>query len=207
EAAYGWQTGETTRYIKPGAWQSAHAGLMAGESLLLNLTEMEQAWLKWDHRALEVTRTVSLADVYSADKVDLAAKIAELLTGSGSGSTPAETGLSLTTDKQLHAAFNLKALNIAEDYPAGLGKTRRIRQISVTLPALTGPYQDVRAVLSYGGDVRLPDGCKAIAVSHGMNDSGQFQLDFSDGRWLPFEGIAVDNDSSLTLSFLGATTD
>ncbi|WP_236595568.1 hypothetical protein [Morganella morganii] len=207
EAAYGWQTGETTRYIKPGAWQSAHAGLMAGESLLLNLTEMEQAWLKWDHRALEVTRTVSLADVYSADKVDLAAKIAELLTGSGSGSTPAETGLSLTTDKQLHAAFNLKALNIAEDYPAGLGKTRRIRQISVTLPALTGPYQDVRAVLSYGGDVRLPDGCKAIAVSHGMNDSGQFQLDFSDGRWLPFEGIAVDNDSSLTLSFPGATTD
>nr|WP_141650274.1 neuraminidase-like domain-containing protein [Morganella morganii] len=207
EAAYGWQTGETTRYIKPGAWQSAHAGLMAGESLLLNLTEMEQAWLKWDHRALEVTRTVSLADVYSADKVDLAAKIAELLTGSGSGSTPAETGLSLTTDKQLHAAFNLKALNIAEDYPAGLGKTRRIRQISVTLPALTGPYQDVRAVLSYGGDVRLPDGCKAIAVSHGMNDSGQFQLDFSDGRWLPFEGIAVDNDNSLTLSFPGATTD
>lgn len=207
EAAYGWQTGETTRYIKPGAWQSAHAGLMAGESLLLNLTEMEQAWLKWDHRALEVTRTVSLADVYSADKVDLAAKIAELLTGSGSGSTPAETGLSLTTDKQLHAAFNLKALNIAEDYPAGLGKTRRIRQISVTLPALTGPYQDVRAVLSYGGDVRLPDGCKAIAVSHGMNDSGQFQLDFSDGRWLPFEGIAVDNDSSLTLSFPEATED
>lgn len=207
EAAYGWQTGETTRYIKPGAWQSAHAGLMAGESLLLNLTEMEQAWLKWDRRALEVTRTVSLAEVYSADKVDLAAKIAELLKGSGSGSTPAKTGLSLTTDKQLHAAFNLKSLNIAEDYPAGLGKTRRIKQISVTLPALTGPYQDVRAVLSYGGDVKLPDGCKAIAVSHGMNDSGQFQLDFNDGRWLPFEGIAVDNDNSLTLSFPGATDD
>ncbi|MEG0278758.1 MAG: neuraminidase-like domain-containing protein [Morganella sp. (in: enterobacteria)] len=207
EAAYGWQTGETTRYIKPGAWQSAHAGLMAGESLLLNLTEMEQAWLKWEHRALEVTRTVSLAEVYSADKVDLAAKIAELLKGSGSGSTPAKTGLSLTTDKQLHAAFNLKSLNIAEDYPAGLGKTRRIKQISVTLPALTGPYQDVRAVLSYGGDVKLPDGCKAIAVSHGMNDSGQFQLDFNDGRWLPFEGIAVDNDNSLTLSFPGATDD
>ncbi|GIZ28577.1 hypothetical protein TUM12151_15190 [Morganella morganii] len=207
EAAYGWQTGETTRYIKPGAWQSAHAGLMAGESLLLNLTEMEQAWLKWDRRALEVTRTVSLAEVYSADKVDLAAKIAELLKGSGSGSTPAKTELSLTTDKQLHAAFNLKSLNIAEDYPAGLGKTRRIKQISVTLPALTGPYQDVRAVLSYGGDVKLPDGCKAIAVSHGMNDSGQFQLDFNDGRWLPFEGIAVDNDNSLTLSFPGATDD
>ena len=207
EAAYGWQTGETTRYIKPGAWQSAHAGLMAGESLLLNLAEMEQAWLKWEHRSLEVTRTVSLAEVYSTDNVNLAEKIADLLKGSGSASTPAKTGLSLTTDKQLHAAFNLKALNIAEDYPAGLGKTRRIKQISVTLPALTGPYQDVRAVLSYGGDVKLPDGCKAIAVSHGMNDSGQFMLDFNDGRWLPFEGIPVDNDNSLTLSFPGATGD
>lgn len=207
EAAFAWQTGETTRYIKPGAWQSSNAGLMAGESLLLNLTEMEQAWLKWDRRALEVTRTVSLAEVYSADKVDLAAKITELLKGSGSGSTPAQTGLSMTTDKQLHAAFNLKALNIADDYPAGLGKTRRVKQISVTLPALTGPYQDVRAVLSYGGDVRLPDGCKAIAVSHGMNDDGQFRLDFNDGRWLPFEGIPVDNDNSLFLSFPGATGD
>lgn len=207
EAAFAWQTGETTRYIKPGAWQSSNAGLMAGESLLLNLTEMEQAWLKWDRRALEVTRTVSLAEVYSADKVDLAAKITELLKGSGSGSTPAQTGLSMTTDKQLHAAFNLKALNIADDYPAGLGKTRRVKQISVTLPALTGPYQDVRAVLSYGGDVKLPDGCRAIAVSHGMNDDGQFRLDFNDGHWLPFEGIPVDNNGSLTLSFPGATGD
>ncbi|MCF1264477.1 Tc toxin subunit A [Morganella morganii] len=203
EAAFAWQTGETARYIKPGAWQSNNAGLMAGESLLLNLTEMEQAWLKWDRRALEVTRTVSLAKVYKGYEtpVNLTEKIADLLKGSGSGDTPAPTGLSMTKDKQLHAAFNLKALNIAGNYPAGLGKTRRIKQISVTLPALTGPYQDVRAVLSYGGDVRLPDGCKAIAVSHGMNDDGQFRLDFNDGHWLPFEGIPVDNDSSLTLSF------
>lgn len=207
EEAYKWLTGETTRYIKPGAWQSNNAGLMAGESLLLNLAEMEQAWLKWDHRALEVTRTVSLAEVYSADKVDLAAKIADLLKGSGSGSTPAATGLSMTTDKQLHAAFNLKSLNILKDYPDNLGSTRRIKQISVTLPALVGPYQDVRAVLSYGGGTKLPDGCKAIAVSHGMNDSGQFQLDFNDGRWLPFEGIKVDDDNSLFLSFPGATGD
>ncbi|WP_247709998.1 hypothetical protein [Morganella morganii] len=209
EAAFAWQTGETTRYIKPGAWQSSNAGLMTGESLLLNLTEMEQAWLKWNHRTLKVTRTVSLAKVYKEydTPVNLAEKIAELLKGSGSGNTPAATGLSMTADKELYAAFNLKALKIAENYPARLGKTRRIKQISVTLPALTGPYQDVRAVLSYGGDVRLPDGCKAIAVSHGMNDDGQFRLDFNDGHWLPFEGIPVDNDSSLFLSFPEATKD
>ncbi|MET4876573.1 neuraminidase-like domain-containing protein [Morganella morganii] len=209
EAAFTWQTGETTRYIKPGAWQSNNAGLMAGESLLLNLTEMEQAWLKWDRRALEVTRTVSLAKVYKGYEtpVNLAEKIAELLKGSGSGNTPAATGLSMTADKELYAAFNLKALKIAENYPARLGKTRRIKQISVTLPALTGPYQDVRAVLSYGGGEKLAEGCKAIAVSHGMNDSGQFQLDFNDGRWLPFEGIPVNDNNSLFLSFPEATED
>ncbi|WP_235845393.1 neuraminidase-like domain-containing protein [Morganella psychrotolerans] len=209
EAAFTWQTGETTRYIKPGAWQSSNAGLMAGESLLLNLTEMEQAWLKWDHRALEVTRTVSLSKVYKGyeSPVILADAIAELLKKGGSGDTPAATGLSMTKDGQLHAAFNLSALNIMKNYPATLGNTRRIKQISVTLPALAGPYQDVRAVLSYGGGEKLAKGCKAIAVSHGMNDSGQFQLDFNDGRWLPFEGIPVNDNNSLTLSFPEATED
>ncbi|WP_262883561.1 hypothetical protein [Morganella morganii] len=201
EKAYAWQTNDTaTRYIKPGAWQSNNAGLMAGESLLLNLAEMEQAWLKRDSRSLEVTRTVSLAEVYRTDNVILAVKIAELLQGSGSGNTPASTGLSMTEDKQLHAAFNLKALNIAQDYPFKDKKTRRIKQISVTLPALIGPYQDMRAIFSYGGSA-LPAGCKAIALSHGINDDGQFRLDFNDGHWLPFEGIPVDDDSGLTLSF------
>lgn len=201
EKAYAWQTNDTaTRYIKPGAWQSNNAGLMAGESLLLNLAEMEQAWLKRDSRSLEVTRTVSLAEVYRTDNVILAEKIAELLQGSGSGDTPALTGLSMTKDKQLHAAFNLKKLGIEADYPASLGSTRRIKQISVTLPALVGPYQDMRAIFSYGGSA-LPAGCKAIALSHGINDDGQFRLDFNDGHWLPFEGIPVNDDNSLTLSF------
>lgn len=201
EKAYAWQTNDTaTRYIKPGAWQSSNAGLMAGESLLLNLAEMEQAWLKRDSRSLEVTRTVSLAEVYRTDNVILAVKIADLLKGSGSGNTPASTGLSMTEDKQLHAAFNLQKLGIEADYPASLGNTRRIKQISVTLPALVGPYQDMRAIFSYGGN-SLPAGCKAIALSHGINDNGQFRLDFNDGYWLPFEGIPVDDNNSLTLSF------
>ena len=205
EKAYAWQTNDTaTRYIKSGAWQSNNAGLMAGESLLLNLAEMEQAWLKRDSRSLEVTRTVSLAAVYRTDNVTLAEGIADLLKGNGSGNIPASTGLSMTADNQLHAAFNLKALNIKDDYPEALGTTRRIKQISVTLPALVEPYQDMRAIFRYGGN-SLPAGCKAIALSHGINDDGLFRLDFNDGRWLPFEGIPVDDDNSLTLSFPDAT--
>lgn len=74
-------------------------------------------------------------------------------------------------------------------------------QISVTPPALVGPYQDVRAVLSYGCNIVMPQGCNALAVSHGMNDSGQCQLDSCDNRYLSFEGISVIEPGTLTLSF------
>ncbi|WP_261278406.1 Tc toxin subunit A-related protein, partial [Serratia quinivorans] len=143
------------------------------------------------------------AGVYRTDFV-LTEAVKQLLTDGKGEVGSAKNGLRLTADHQLQMAFNIADLNIAGDYPAGLGKVRRIRQISVTLPALVGPYQDVRAVLSYGGSTVLPDGCQAIALSHGMNDSGQFQLDFNDERWLPFEGIALEDKSSLTLSFPGA---
>lgn len=75
----------------------------------------------------------------------------------------------------------------------------------MTLPALTGTYQNIRAVLSYGGSAVKPRGCSAIAISHGMNDSGQFQLNFNDERYLPFEGLPVNDSSTLTLSFPDAT--
>ncbi|MDE9443984.1 hypothetical protein KKJ13_20940, partial [Xenorhabdus bovienii] len=61
EMAYRWETNESAaRFIKPGAWQGTYAGLLAGEALMLNLAQMEEAHLKQDQRALEVERTVSL---------------------------------------------------------------------------------------------------------------------------------------------------
>ncbi|MBC8954907.1 neuraminidase-like domain-containing protein [Xenorhabdus sp. PB62.4] len=190
-------------FIRPGAWQGTYAGLLAGENLMLMLGQMEKAYLEQDKRALEVTRTVSLAEVY-ADLPDesfvFTDKIATLLKD-GKGSAGSSGNSLEMTSGELQATLKLSDLNIRGDYPDGLGNIRRIKQISVTLPALVGPYQDVRAVLSYGGSVILPQGCSAVAVSHGMNDSGQFQLDFNDPRYLPFEGIAVNDKGTLTLSF------
>nr|WP_244634736.1 hypothetical protein [Erwinia persicina] len=215
QEAYGWALGtESASFIRPGAWQGTYAGLMAGETLMLNLAQMEQAYLQKDQREKEVTRTVCLSDVYAgltdkdskgnSQSFNLSEQVVALVTtGSGSSGTDAN-GLSVTSDKQLQATLKLSDLKIGDDYPSSLGKTRRIKQISVTLPALVGPYQDVRAALSFGDPKGLAKGCDALAVSHGMNDSGQFQLDFNDGRWLPFEGIPVDSSGVLTLSFPGA---
>ncbi len=194
-------------FIRGGAWNGTTAGLMAGETLLLNLAEMEKAWLERDERALEVTRTVSLAQVYqtlSSDSFNLAEKLTQFLRdGKGSAGI---TGNELKLNSgQMEASVRLSDLNIFSDYADSLGRTRQLKQVSVTLPALVGPYEDIRAVLNYGCSVVMPRGCSAIALSHGMNDSGQFVLDFNDTRYLPFEGIPVNDGGSLTLSFPDAT--
>ncbi|CAI2504105.1 Tc toxin subunit A-related protein [Serratia entomophila] len=204
QQAWQWDKFETRSFIQPGAWMGANAGLLAGETLMLNLAQMEQAWLTGDERAIEVTRTVCLSEVYTSLAEDaafsLADKVMELVSnGSGSAGTKSN-GLQMD-QQQLEATLKLADLGIGNDYPVSLGTMRRIKQISVTLPALVGPYQDVRAVLSYGGSMVMPRGCSALAVSHGMNDSGQFQLDFNDPRYLPFEGLPVDDTGTLTLSF------
>lgn len=204
QKAYQWSTGaKSENFIRPGAWQDNYAGLMAGETLMLNLTQMEQRYLQESGREKEVTRTVCLSGVYAglgSGAFTLADKVAELLTDATKSGGTESNGLKVD-GSQLQATLKLSDLNIKADYPDSLGNTRRIKHISVTLPALVGPYQDVRAVLSYGGSVTMPRGCEALAVSHGMNDSGQFQLDFNDARWLAFEGIPVDDTGTLTLSF------
>ncbi|EQA1624955.1 neuraminidase-like domain-containing protein [Enterobacter asburiae] len=205
EEAYRWTTGnDAARFIRPGAWQGTCAGLMAAETLKLNLTQMEQAFLRQDEREKEVTRTVSMADLFrglsGGNSFSLADRITEMV-ASGQGSAGTDTTGLRMSGGQLQAMVRLSDLNIMQDYPASLGSKRRIRQVSITLPALMGPYQDIRAVLSYGGSVVLPQGCNAQVVSHGMDDNGQFQLNFNDERWMPFEGIPVNDRGALTLSF------
>ncbi len=39
-----------------------------------------------------------------------------------------------------------------------------------------------------------------------MNDSGQFLLDFNDGKYLPFEGIDISDKGTLVLRFPNATS-
>nr|MBG3151099.1 hypothetical protein [Proteus mirabilis] len=206
EWAYQYDLGETQTFIRPGAWQGNYSGLMAGESLMHNLTQMENSYLEKDKRALEITKIVSLSDVYQglgSNKFGFE-QVAEVINKSKTQLGTAENGITLKNG-QLQASIKLSDLAIDKDYPADLGQLRRVKQISVTLPALTGAYQNIRAVLSYGGSAVKPRGCSAIAISHGMNDSGQFQLNFNDDRYLPFEGLPVNDTSTLTLSFPDAT--
>ena len=105
--------------------------------------------------------------------------------------------------------FTLPVQLFDNDYPGQY--QRRITRISVSLPAVIGPYQNIRALLTQtysavqiaeGSDYRLKENLRAsqqIALSTGVDDDGMFQLRFDDERYLPFEGTGAI--SKWTLSF------
>ena len=210
QLGYQWETKCSTTFIQTGAWDSNHAGLLCGEALMLNLAQMEAAYLEWDERTLEVQRTVSMAQAMELNSAEFTHKIKEVLSDSKSSDQDDTDGTHTIEfkDSQLIATINLSSLELNKDYPENLGSTRRIKQVSVSLPALLGPYQDIQAVLAYSGTGGgIHQSCRHAAISHGFNDSGLFQLDFNDSKYLPFEGLPIvgdDGDSSLSLSFPNA---
>ena len=201
-----WETNDNRNYLRPGNWSDLYQGLLAGESQLLSLQQMEAAYLKWDKRTLQVRKTASLRTLEPA----LISHIKQLLAPDdqavvqGAGTQAVVVQLE---NNNLALTFNLQNLNIQGDYPSSLnlGNSRNIKTLSVTLPALLGPYENVQALLRYNGSSLLPDGCQAVALSHGLDDSGQFQLDFNDGQYLPFEGLPVDQ-GAFSLVFPNATS-
>lgn len=206
QRSYVWETGDTKPYLRPGCWSDVYQGLLAGESLQLSLQQLENAYLAWDKRALEVRKTVSLERLSGQT---LCTRLGELLAGDGRDEGEA-TSLPVAVELRgglLEITFDLKDMQIDDDYPGplNLGDKRLVKSLSVSLPALLGPYQDIQALLRYTSNESLAEGCKAIAVSHGLNDSGQFQLDFSDGKYLPFEGLPI-NTGSFSLIFPHAET-
>ena len=206
EACFNWETKLNQVFVQNYAWNNANEGLLCGERLMSYLLQMDAAYLDWDARALEITRTVSLAKEMKSllGPVSFAGHVASIL--DGGDALPLTDGLSIgKDDTSLTATINLAALKLSDDYPAGLGPARRIKQVSVSLPALIGPYQDVQAVLSYDGVSKLHTSCKQIAISHGVDDAGLFQLNFQDAKYLPFEGIPIDDQGNLELNFPNAT--
>jgi hypothetical protein len=97
---------------------------------------------------------------------------------------------------------------------------RRIKTVSLTLPCVTGPYTGINATLTLvthatrrsevPGNQYLPavdaDGIplasdrrfsrgtgavQSVALSTGREDSGLFEVNFHDERYLPFEGLGA----------------
>jgi hypothetical protein len=99
---------------------------------------------------------------------------------------------------------------------------RRIKNVSVSIPCVVGPYTGVNCTLSLiknetrinsnlsGGEYAKVDenddrfrtmfgSISSIATSNAQNDSGMFELNFNDERYLPFEGAGIVSDWQIDL--------
>ncbi|WP_449433590.1 Tc toxin subunit A-related protein [Pseudomonas putida] len=220
QRALQWEQADTTSYLSTGTWNGAWAGLLCGEGLMLALAQMETAWVKWQKRELEVTRTLSLAKLLDGKlasggtTVTLNGAFKALIDGQAVqvDAQLALCHLTLVNDT-LSVQFGLKELGLAAGFESAA--LRRVRSIAVSLPAVLGPYQDVHARLSTSA-TGLPAGCNESVISHAMHDNGLFAQNAVDSlqgqgaHLLPFEGlhIALANDrrnsTALVLNFAAA---
>jgi hypothetical protein len=188
---------ENTSFIQYGYWDSLNKGLLTGENLSLDLKRMEVAYLEKNRRELEITKHISLL------QLDPMTLIALKETGSCEINLP-------------EALFDL-------DFPGHY--FRRIKSVSLTIPCVVGPYSSVNCTLtllkhSYrkaskpgarqvdsqgnpADDLRFSDSSgmiQSIVTSSAQNDSGLFELNFRDERYLPFEGTGAISTWRLELS-------
>jgi hypothetical protein len=181
ERCWRYERGADASFVQFGAWDSSVRGLLAGERLYLQLKQMERAYLEKQVREFEITKHVSLL------QLDPIAVIALKETGACEIDVP-------------EWLFDL-------DFPGHY--FRRLKTVSVTVPAVVGPYTSLSATLTllsskvrtssrisgaYDDDENYrPDhlAVEAIAASSGQNDSGRFELELRDEQYLPFEGAGV----------------
>jgi hypothetical protein len=201
EAAFNLERGHTARrFVPERAWDNLHEGLLAGERLSAALRHMEKSYLDENVREYELTKHVSL-------RLNFPLEFLRLRT----------TG---------YCEIEIPEWMFDVDYPGHY--MRRIKNVTLSIPCVTGPYSGVHCRLTLLGNVTRvvplltapPHGCccppkacccdgdrpegyalcaddprmvkihgarEAIATSGGQNDSGLFELNFNDPRYLPFE--------------------
>lgn len=181
-------------FIKFNYWDSGRKGLLSGEALYLDLKRMEMAYHDHNKREYEMTKHISLQQLNPNELLQLKA------TGS----------CEITIPEWL---FDM-------DGPGHY--MRRIKTVSLSIPCVTGPYTSVNCTLSLlkstirhspllkGGvyiregseDGRFKDyfgAIQSIVTSSGQNDSGLFETNLRDERYLPFEGAGAESRWKLEL--------
>ena len=198
EKAYQYERDTEEIYINFGHWDSLKKGLLAGERLMLELSQLEKVYLDNNTRPFEIEKTISLAQLNPLALIKLKTN-----------------GI---------CQFQLKEGLFDYDFPGHY--CRKIKTIALSIPAIVGPYETIKATLTQtshrtllepdttalnkaNNTLELDTGCESvrsnwiknqqIAISRGVNDSGMFELNFRDERYLPFEGTGAVSDWELEM--------
>jgi hypothetical protein len=174
-------------------YMSGKEGLLAGEKLYFDLKRMEMAYHELNQREYELTKYVSLLQVSPLALIQLRAS------GRCAVILPEEL-------------FDM-------DGPGHY--FRRIKNVALSIPCVAGPYTSVNCTLTLtkssirketgvgdgyarqgAEDSRFSDhygSLQTIVTSTGQNDSGMFETNLHDERYLPFEGSGVVSEWQLEL--------
>jgi hypothetical protein len=181
-------------FVKFNYWDGGRKGLLAGEALHLDVKRMEMAYHEQNKRELEITRHVSLRQLNPLALLTLRA-----------------TGT---------CQFTVPEWLYDRDCPGHY--MRRIKTVALSLPSVVGPYTSVNCTLSllrstlrksplpkddnYArqgvGDDRFVDfngAVQSVVTSSAGNDSGLFETNLRDERFLPFEGAGAESTWKLDL--------
>ncbi len=185
-----------SNYIQFGYWDSLKKGLLSGEKLFFDLKRLETAYYEQNRREYELTKHISIAQV---DPIAL-----------------------LKLRQNGECMIDIPETIFDMDYPSHY--FRRIKSVSVSIPCISGPYSTIACTLTLsrnsvrkdsillGGkyerdstidDPRFRDEAstiQSIATSSAQNDSGMFELNFRDERYLPFEGAGAISSWQIKLN-------
>jgi hypothetical protein len=180
-------------FVKFNYWDGGRKGLLSGEALYLDVKRMEMAYHENNKRELELTKSVSLRQL---DPV-------ALLTLKAAGTC------------QVTIPEWVYDLDCPGHY------MRRIKSIALSIPCVAGPYTSVSCTLSLlksslrkspiaaddykrqgSEDDRFVDyigAVQSIVTSTAQNDTGMFETNLHDERFLPFEGAGAVSTWKLDL--------
>lgn len=199
ERAYCFERGidpASANFIAFGYWNANRNGLLAGENLLLGLKQLESAYHDTRGYDFEITRHVSLRQLNPLSLFDLR--------------------------ENASCEFVIPELLFDMDFPGHYH--RLIRTVSLSIPCVVGPYSSVSCTLrllnsEYRFDPTPGDKSSypkssdsddprfrvastpitSIAVSTAQADSGLFEVNFRDERYMPFEGAGATSKWRLEL--------
>ncbi|WP_406389670.1 hypothetical protein [Streptomyces sp. NBC_00887] len=175
---------DAVQFIRSDYWNAGRKGLLAADSLAFDLRRLEVAHQENRHRECELVRHVSV------NQLDPLALVRLRETGTCEITVP-------------ESLFDL-------DCPGHY--MRRLKHVSVSIPAVTGPYTSVNCTLSLlrssvrtvatgadyprheDNDERFQDysgAIRAIVTSTARDDAGMFASSASEDRPLPFEGAGA----------------
>jgi hypothetical protein len=186
---------DAVTYIQPNYWDSGHLGLLSGEALSLDLKRMEADYLDNNQRELELTCNISLR------QLDPLALLGLKVTGSCTVTIP-----EAYYDRTCPGHY-----------------MRRTKTAGMSFLAVVGPYTSVNCSLAlqsstvrtssqlangvYARDPDNPDprfvdyfgSVGTVVTSGATNDTGLFETNLRDDRFLPFEGSGAQGTWSLSL--------